>query len=81
MDIKLPNNTRFSNYCEWENRKNTPYNYRRNGLLNKIMSHSITESNNKVLQIILSYYEKSLIFLMSYVDELKYFKNPHWKNR
>ena len=56
MDIKLPNNTRFSNYCEWENRKNTPYNYTRDGLLNKIMSHSITESNNKVLQIILSYY-------------------------
>ena len=81
MDIKLPNGTRFYNYDEWEKRKNSPYNYKKNGLLHKIMSHTIVETNNQVLQILLSYYEKSIIFLLNYVDILKHFKNPHWRNR
>lgn len=81
MDTRLPNGTRYINYCDWEVRKNTPYDYKRKGLLNKILSHKITESNNEILKLILSYYERSIIFLLNYTDELKHFKNPHWKNR
>ena len=81
MDIKLANGTRYINYCEWESRKQTLYNYKKNGLLKRILSHVILDSNNEALNIILKFYEGSIIFLLSYVDELKYFKNPHWKNR
>lgn len=81
MDIRVKNGTRYTNYCLWESRKEVPYNYKREGLLNKIMSHVILNSDNTVLKIILNFCESSLIFLLNYVDELKHFKNPHWKNR
>ena len=81
MDTLLPNGTRYRYNYVWEDRKNLPYNYEVNGLLNKIMSRSITESRNEPLRFMLNFYEQSLIFLMKYIDRLKYFKNPHWKNR
>lgn len=81
MDTKLPNGTRYINYNEWGLRKNTPYNYKRKGLLEKILSHKIIESKNEILNLVLNYYEQSIIFLLNYTDELKHFKNPHWKNR
>ena len=75
------NGYRFRNYCEWELTKQTPYNYERNGLLQHILSRNIVSTENKVLKVILSYYEQSIIFLLKYVDRLKHFKNYHWKNR
>lgn len=81
MDTKLDNYTRFKNYDLWENRKNIPYNYERDGLLNKIMSKVIVETKNKPLRVIMAFYERSMIFLMKYTDYLRNFKNPHWKNR
>ena len=81
MDIKLPNGTRYYDYIEWENRKNIEYNYKRNGLLSKMMSRNIINSKNNILQYIIKFFEESLIFVMSYIDILKHFKNVHWKNR
>ena len=75
------NGYRFRNYCEWESTKQTPYNYERNGLLQHILSRNIVLTENKVLKVILSYYEQSIIFLLKYVDRLKHFKNYHWKIR
>lgn len=75
------NGYRFNAYYKWEKIKNSPYNYERDGLLRHIMSNKIVNSNNKILKIILLYYEKSMVFLMKYVDILKNFKNIHWKNR
>lgn len=75
------NGTRYRDYCEWEIRKQSPYNYERNGLLQHILSKPIIQSKNSILKTILSYYEKTLVFLMKYVDRLKHFKNYHWKNR
>ena len=75
------NGTRYKNYHKWESTLHEVYDYENNGLLNKIMSSKITNTNNTPLKIMLSYYESSLIFLMKYVDRLKNFKNPCWKNR
>ena len=75
------NGNRYKTYYRWEDVKNSSYNYERDGLLNRIMSNVIVNTENKTLRLILEYYERSLIFLMKYVDELKNFKNPHWKNR
>lgn len=78
---KRPNGYRFYNYINWENKKNSSYDYARHGLLKQIMSSPIVNSNNEILKIILKYVESSLIFLMKYTDILKNFKNPHWRNR
>lgn len=75
------NGTRYKNYYLWEKRKNNKYDYERNGLLQHILSHKIVNSENPVLRFILGYYEKSIIFLLKYIDELKNFKNYHRKNR
>lgn len=80
MEIRN-NGTRFINYDKWENIKNKPYNYEKDGLLNKIMSNSIVNTTNSILKFILCFIESSLVFLMKYTDILKNFKNIHWRNR
>ena len=79
--IYRPNGTKFKNYDSWENLKNSPYNYAKNGLLKYIMSDEIIRSENDVLCEIKSFFEDSIVFLLKYVDILKNFKNHHWKNR
>ena len=75
------NGSRYGNYCEWEDAKYLPYNYKKNGLLKHIISSVIVNSKNNILQTILNYFEGSLICLMEYVDKLKHFKNYHKYNR
>ena len=80
MEIRA-NGTRYSNYKKWNKTKNEPYDYSNNGLLKHLMSGLIVNSKNEYLQILLNFYEKSIIFLLKYVDELKNFKKFYWKNR
>jgi hypothetical protein len=75
------NGTKYKDYCLWGDRKISPYDYERHGLLKHIMSNKIVSSQNSILQFVLSYYEKSIIFLLKYIDRLKHFKNYHAKNR
>ena len=75
------NGDRYKNYYKCDDVKNSAYNYEREGLLKHIMSKRIVETDNYVLRLMLDYYERSLVFLMRYVDELRNFKNIHWKNR
>lgn len=75
------NGTRFIEYRQWENTKNSPYDYAKDGLLKYIMSPVIVNTTNSILRYLLDYIESSLTFVMKYTDILKNFKNPHWKNR
>lgn len=75
------NGTRFRYDYTWENVKNSPYDYEKHGLLKHLMSNRIINTTNTPLKIIIQFFETSLIFLMRYIDELKNFKNPYWKNR
>lgn len=75
------NGEKYSNYYKWETSKQTPYNYKKHGLLKHVMSSSIVNTDNEITQYILMYIETSMTILMSYVDRLKNFKNYHWKNR
>ena len=75
------NGNRYKNYYKWEDFKNESYNYERDGLLKHIMSRKIVDTNNYILKLMLDYYERSLVLLMRYADELRNFKNIHWKNR
>lgn len=75
------NGNRFKNYYLWEDKKNMPYDYSREGLLKYIMSPVILNTKNTALKTLLNYIESSMIFVMKYTDILKNFKNIHWKNR
>lgn len=75
------NGTRYFDYTRWEEKKYDAYNYERDGLLKHIISHKIIESKNPILQSVLLYYEKSIIFILKYIDRLRHFKNYHAKNR
>lgn len=75
------NGMRFIEYRKWEDTKNTPYDYAKDGLLKHIMSPSIVNTSNTILKHLLNYVESSLMFVMKYTDILKNFKNPHWRNR
>lgn len=75
------NGSRFKYYCDWEDKKNALYNYKRNGLLKHLLPLNVVHTENKILQSVLSFFEQSLVFIMQYVDRLKHFKNYHWKNR
>lgn len=79
--IYKSNGSRFKNYSLWETTKQTPYDYERDGLVKRIMSKPIANTDNPILQTVLKYYETSIIFLLKYIDILKNFKNVHWKNR
>lgn len=75
------NGYRFNEYYKWEDVKNQPYNYARDGLIKKLLSSHIVNTKNKILKYILSYFEYSLIYMMKTADILKNFKNFNWKNR
>ena len=75
------NNYSRRNYSLWDDRKNMPYDYEKEGLLKHIMSHTIVQTRNPLLRKMLSFYEGSLVWVMKYVDVLRNFKNIHWKNR
>ena len=75
------NGYRYYHNDEYETKLHQPYDYAKKGLIRHLLSHSIVETTNPILKIILQYYEKTLIFLMKYVDILKNFKNYNWQNR
>lgn len=83
MEIRT-NGTQYKRYKQMEKVFNESYDYENKGLLKHLMSRRIIESEGAkkgVLKYILEYFEKSMIFLMKYTDELKNFKNIHYKNR
>lgn len=72
---------RYDNYYKWDGLKNQPYDYARNGLINKLLSQKILDTKNRITQNILTFYEQSIIFMLKYVDRLKQFKDLSVKNR
>ena len=79
--ITRTNGERYINYKKWSKTANLKYDYESNGILTNIMSKRIIDTTNPILQFILGIVEKSLVFVLKYVDELKNFKNFHYKNR
>ena len=79
--IQKPNGDRFNSYKLWETTQQTPYDYEQNGIAKHIFSKPLANTDNPVLQTVLKFYEGSIIFLLKYIDMLKYFKDVHWINR
>lgn len=81
MATLYPNGFQFVNYVNWNKVKNGEYDYARYGLLARVMSRTIINTNNPLTKKFLQFYEDSIIFILKYVDILKHFKDIHWKNR
>lgn len=75
------NGQRFDGYYLYERRKHQPYDYRRKGLLNRIMSHKVYGTDNIILKTFLKYYENIILFWFDYADILWNFKNYRFRNR
>lgn len=75
------NGTRFNTFRLYERRLHRPYDYANDGLIRHLMSRRVTQSKNPVLQYVLGYVERSLVYAMKYVDILQNFYNYNWKNR
>lgn len=78
---KHSNGYKYKGDDKWETKLHQPYEYEKEGLLNKLLSGDIIKSANPITRLVLQYYEKTIIFLLQYVDVLKNFKNYNWKNR
>lgn len=75
------NGERYSQYYRWENMRHLPYDYDRDGLLKKVVSHKIWETDNPVLRAMLDVWERSLVWCMKAADVLCQYKNYLWLNR
>lgn len=77
MEYRLPG-TRYKNCGKYDKVEQAPYNYERDGLLNKLLPRVITNTENKTTRLILDFVEQTSVFLLRYVDKLKYFKDPFY---
>ena len=71
--------TRYQDNAQVNHLLHQPYDYERNGLLNKCMSEVIINTGNKTTHFIIKLVETCLVFCMKYVDILKHFKNWNYK--
>lgn len=74
-----PLGTRYENLGRYDIVKHRPYDYKKAGLLKQMMPATIINTKNKTTKLVLDFVEAVQLFLISYVDELKHFKNPHFK--
>ena len=77
----LPNGTRFEQYRLYETKLHARYDYANEGLLKHLISRRIRDTKNPILQYVLIYIEKNLVFAMKSVDILQNIHNYNWKNR
>lgn len=75
------NGKRFESYKDWDISHNFEYDYARNGVVKKIVSKPMAQTDNPILKIILQFYDSTITYMLKSIDILKNFKNIHWKNR
>jgi hypothetical protein len=75
------NGERYKPYRKWNYTRNTGYDYDNYGLMQYIISKRIITTDNPITKFIINIYEESIKMVLHYIDELRNFKNVHWKNR
>lgn len=71
--------TKYKYLKSYNHEKHKPYDYKRDGLLNKVMSPTIVNTTNQTTKLVLDFVETVFIFLLEYVDQLKHFKNWNYR--
>lgn len=78
MEYRKPY-TRYEYLQDYNRSKHNPYDYRKNGLLNRMMSPVITNTSNRTTRLVLDFVEAAFVFILDYVDELRNFKNWNYR--
>lgn len=78
-DLYRPLYTRYSHYKDlgyaWDQR----YDYRRKGLINKLLPPIIVNTKNKATHAVLRFLDGLFCWLLDYVDQLRNFKNWNYR--
>lgn len=80
MEVK-PNGDRYNCFKKWESRKHMPYDYANEGLVNKIMSNKIYNTENPILRGLISVFEQAIVCCLKYADVLANYKDFRNRNR
>lgn len=75
------NGKRFEALKPYNMMKNNPYDYEYNGLIRHLISKVVYETKNPITKFMIDTFEKDIVFLLKYVDELMNFTNIYVKNR
>lgn len=78
MEYRTPG-TKYQNIGQHDMTMHKPFDYKKHGLLKQMLPKVITNTKNSTTKLVLEFVEHAMIFLISYVDELKNFKNPHFR--
>ena len=79
--IVKPNMHRFSKYYLLETRLHCPYNYKKEGLISRLMSVNITKSDNLLTKRIVTFVESTIFFMLNSVDILNNWRKWTLHNR
>lgn len=69
----------FNIYKSYEFRRHLPYDYKRNGIINKMISPIIYNTKNKTTKMLVDFIEAFAQFFTEYVGDLKNFKNFYYR--
>ena len=75
------NGKRFESFRKWDVTHNLEYDYAREGVVKRIVSKPISQTDNPILKIVLQFYDSTITYMLKSIDILKNFKNVHSKNR
>lgn len=78
MEYRTPG-TKYQTLGQHDMVMHEPFNYKKNGLLKQMLPKVITGTKNSTTKLVLEFVEHAMLFLISYVDELKNFKNPNFR--
>lgn len=70
--------TRYAGTNRYDVIRHKPYDYKKD-FLKQVLPEVITSTKNQTTRLVLQFVEHAMLFLISYVDELKQFKNPNYK--
>lgn len=79
--ITNANGTQYRYLSSWDKRLHKPYDYMKEGLCSKIMSHKLWNTKNPFLRYILRFVESSMTLCLSTVNIVKNFFNYNYYNR
>ena len=78
MEYRTPG-TKYQNSGQYDLTMHKPFDYKKHGLLKQMLPKVITNTKNSTTKLVLEFVEHAMLFLISYVDELKNFKNPNFR--
>lgn len=74
-----PNGTRWEYTKKHQRAKWQPYDYARQGLLNKLLPEHVYNAKNTTTRAVFKFVEDVCVEILKYVDMLRHFKDWNWR--